>query len=250
MIRNDSSAFKKAIDDVASQLVTAEHRDGKSYINVPLTYPSGAGVVVRVSDAYPDFFVSDFGSGYEEAEMMGASAIYSRHAPFIAKSAGVGFDSHSFFVMKATREQLPSVIVAVANCAHEAVVTTALKLAEKRQADDAEFLYHRLVRTFTQKAVSKDVEILGQSSTRWHVSAFVQADKNQAIFEPVSKHHASVFAVVTKFQDIARVENPPRRVSVVRKKSEMDTYLALLGQAGSVIELDQPDDTYHRLMAA
>jgi hypothetical protein len=140
MIRNDSDAFKKAIDDVAKQLVTAEHRNGMSFIKVPLVYPSGASVVVRISDAYPDFFVSDFGSGHEEAEMMGGSSIYVRHAPTVAKSAGISFDSHSFFVMKASRDQLPGVIVTVANCALESVIATAFKLAEKKNEDDKEFL--------------------------------------------------------------------------------------------------------------
>ena len=62
MIRNDSESFKKAVDDVTRQLVSAEHRNGMSFVKVPLVYPSGASVVVRVSDSYPDFFVSDFGS--------------------------------------------------------------------------------------------------------------------------------------------------------------------------------------------
>lgn len=250
MIRNDSDAFKKAIDDVAKQLVTAEHRNGMSFIRVPLIYPSGAGVVVRVTDAYPDFFVSDYGSGYEEAEMMGGSTIYARHAPGVAKNAGIGFDSHSFFVMKATREQLPSVIVTVANSALECVIATAFKLAEKRHADETEFLYQRLVRLFTPSSVSKDVQVLGHSNTQWTVATLVSAEHNKAIFEPVSKHHSSVFAVTTKFHDIGLNDNAPRRISVVKKKSEMDTYLAILNQAGSVIESDQPDETYKRLLAA
>jgi hypothetical protein len=250
MIRNDSDAFRKAIDEVAKQLVTAEHRNGMSFVRVPLVYPSGAGVVVRVSDSYPDFFVSDYGSGYEEAEMMGASAIYARHAPNIAKSAGVGFDQHSFFVMKANKDQLPGVIVTVANCALETVITSALKLAEKKHSDDIEFLYQRLVRLYTTSAVSKDAEVVGQSTTKWHVATIVNARRSSAIFEPVSKHHTSVFAVTAKFQDISRLENPPSRVSVVKRKAEMDSYLALLSQTGSVIEMDQPDETYLRLIAA
>jgi hypothetical protein len=71
-----------------------------------------------------------------------------------------------------------------------------------------------------------------------------------AIFEPVSKYHTSVFAVTTKFHDIALNDNPPNRIAVVKKKVEMDTYLAILSQAGSVIETDGPDESYRKILAA
>lgn len=132
MIRNDSDAFRKAVDEVARNLVTTEHRNGTSFIRVPLTFPSGSGMVVRVMDAYPDFFVTDFGNGYEEAEMMGGSSIYARYAPHVASRAGIGFEQHSFFVLKATQEQLAGAIVTVANCALESVIHTTFKLQERR----------------------------------------------------------------------------------------------------------------------
>lgn len=250
MIRNDSEAFKKAVDDVTRQLVSAEHRNGMSFVRVPLVYPSGASVVVRISDAYPDFFVSDFGSGHEEAEMMGGSSIYVRHAPNVARNAGIAFDNHSFFVMKSTKEQLPGVIVTVANCALESVIATAFKLVEKKGEDDKEFLYQRLVRLFTSSAVSKDVEMLGSSNYKWHVSTLVKSASISAIFEPVSKNHSAVFAAATKFHDIALNDNPPNRIAVVKRKLEMDTYLAILSQAGNVIETDGPDESYRTLLVA
>lgn len=250
MIRNDSEEFRKAVNEVAKQLVSTEHRQGMSFVSVPLTYPSGAGVVVRVADAYPDFFVSDYGVGFEEAEMMGGSTIFSRQAPNIAKNSGVGYDQRAFFVMKASRDQLPGAIVAVANCSLEAVTMTAFKLAEKKHAEDAEFLYNKLVSVFDKSAVARDVPILGHSNTEWHVSTFVKRSGRSAIFEPVSKHHTSVFAAATKFHDISLNKNAPRLVSVVKSKADFDTYLGILSQSSSVIETGASSDVFRRIAEA
>ena len=82
------------------------------------------------------------------------------------------------------------------------------------------------------------------------MATFVKTEEATAIFEPVSSHHSSVFAVTTKFHDIARVDSAPSRIAVVKKKVDMDTYLAVLNQAGRVIESDVSDDTYRMLLAA
>lgn len=250
MIRNDSKAFRDIVDAVARTIVSAEHRDGSSYIQTPLLYPNGTTVVIRINDAYPKFLVTDFGTGYSEAEMIGASTIFSRHARKIAEHAGIGFDNHSFFVAEATREQLPGVVVAVANCSQEAVAVAAYRLADRRFADDTEKLYDRLVTAFPRQIVAKDAEIVGQSNTRWHVATLVHADGRKTIFEPVSNHHASIFAVSTKFQDIAEVEDAPGRVAMVRRKSELNTYLAVLSRSANVVEHDVSDQTLIRLAAA
>jgi len=250
MLRNDSKLFREAIDQVARDLVTADHRSGFSFIKTPLRYPGGASVVIRVGDSYPNYFVTDFGAGYDEAEMMGGSAVYSRNAPAIAESAGIGFDQHSFFVIKASRDQLPGAVVTVANCSQEAVGLTALRLAERRFGDDTEVLYRRLVSVFPRDRVAKDAEVVGRSNTKWHVATIVLGDSEQTIFEPVSNHHSSVFAATTKFNDISKIGNAPRRVAVVRKKAELNTFLAVLSENADVIEQDVPNDTLLRLASA
>ena len=47
MLRNDSKAFREAIESVAREIVVAEHREGWSYIKTPLLYPGGSTIVVR-----------------------------------------------------------------------------------------------------------------------------------------------------------------------------------------------------------
>jgi len=249
MIRNDSVQFRQAVDAVTREIVTADHRDGFSFIKTPLTYPSGAGVVVRVGDADPDFLVTDFGSGYEEAELMGGASVYARNARVIAETAGIGFDSHAFFVLKVPRSQLPGAVVTIANCSREAVSVAAFRMSERHLSENTELLYQRLMAVFPRRTIVKDAEIIGQSTTRWHVATLVSDGPRPTIFEPVSSHHASIFAAATKFNDIAKAEQPPTRVAVVRNRAELKTYLAVLSQEAHVIESEAPDATLMRLAA-
>lgn len=248
--------FTKVIEAVARELVSVDHRADGSFISTPLLYPSGAHVVVRVDPAGKDeYFVSDYGFGFTECDMIGATHQYKKHSPVIAENAGVGFDSQAFFVTKVTERQLAGAAAAIANCSHDAVAIAALKLAEKRFADDSETLHKRLVSIFSEKRVAKNVEITGASQTRWHVSNVVRlhsgddTDEHVTIFEPVTNHHASIAAAVTKFHDIARLDHPPRRVAVVQKKADFGTYLGVLSQAADVVARDVSDSTIKRLAA-
>ena len=250
-----SNRFAEVIEAVARELVTVDHRGDGSFISTPLIYPSGGNVVVRVEDIGRDeYFVSDYGLGFSECDMMGASAQFRSQAPSIAEKAGVGFDSNAFFVARVTRNQLVGATATIANCSHEAVAMAALKLAEKRFSDDAETLHRRLVSLFSEKHVAKNVEITGASQTRWHVANVVRlagdgAPEHVTIFEPVTRHHVSIAAAVTKFHDIARLDQPPRRVAVVAKKADFGTYLSVLSQAADVVARDVSDNTIRRLAA-
>jgi hypothetical protein len=232
-------------------LVSAKHRDSASYVTTPLTYPSGANVVVSVSreGESETFFVSDFGAGYVEADMMGASSIYARHARAIAQNAGVGFDEHAFFVIKASEGQLAGAIGTVANCSHEAVALSALRMADKKSTEDAEVLFERLVKIFTPKLVTRNADILGASHTSWRFASAVRKDSKTTIFEAVSKHPVSIATAATKFHDIALLVNPPNRVAVVRNKDELGTYLSVLSQAANVVSRDVANSTLEKLAA-
>jgi|SoiMethySBSTD1v2_1073268.scaffolds.fasta_scaffold738215_1 hypothetical protein len=238
------------IEKVARELATVDHRVDGSFISTPLLYPSGSGVVVRVDFSGESYFVSDMGFGYQEADMMGASLIYSRHAPLIAEDAGVGFDNHSFFVVQASKDQLAGAVVAVANCSLDAVSMAAHKLSERKVADAADRLHALLTRVFPAPSVAKNVEVKGASTTTWPVASLVRIGQAETIFEPVINHRNSVASVVTKFHDISLLEHAPGRVSVVRSKDELGTLLNVLSQAGSVITRDVSDAALRRLAKA
>jgi hypothetical protein len=113
----ENTKFSELIESVARDLVATEHHVGGSFIRMPLIYPSGAGIVVRVEKGDNRYFVSDWGLGYQETDLYGAGAFYVRHARPIAEKAGVGFDNQAFFVVEATREQLSGAVVTIGNCA-------------------------------------------------------------------------------------------------------------------------------------
>ena len=248
--------FAAVMESVARELVTVDSRADGAFITTPLLYPSGANVLVRVEAvSATEYFVSDYGLGFSESDMIGATSQFRRHAPQIAENAGIKFDSQAFFVARVSRDQLTGACAAVGNCSLEAVSFAALRLSDKRFADAADDLHRRLVSIFTEQHVLKDVPFTGASQTQWHVSNVVRLgtpggpDEHTTIFEPVTKHHASIAAAVTKFHDIARLDNPPRRVIVVRKKDDFGTYLGVLSQAADVVGRDVPDSTIRKLAA-
>ncbi len=236
MMHENSRTFSDAVEKVSRQLVSVQHSHGFSLVSTPLLYPGGSSVVIRIMNDGASFFVTDYSMGYAEAEMMGASPIFARHARIVAERVGVGFDNHAFFVMRVPSEKLAAAIVIVANCSQETVYIAAHKAAERRATDDAEALYQRLITVFSPNAVARNVEIEGLSQTKWTVANLVREDGARTIFEPVSNHHTSVFAVTTKFHDIAQLEDAPRRIAVVRNKSDLKTWLGVLSQASNVIE--------------
>lgn len=248
----EKTAFKAIVDELARKLIATEYIQRSAMVRTPVLYPSGATVVIEIREDGDGFFVSDMGLGYQEADLMGAGLMYGRHARAVAQGAGIGFDHHSFFVIRASRDQLPGAVATVANCSQQAVSLVAYKLAERRSADEADLLYERLVQVFSVKVVDRQAEIVGASNIKWHVATFVRGGdgRRPTIFEPVTNHHTSVVNASAKFNDIARLEKAPARVIVVRGKSEFGQYLSLLSQAANVIDRDMPDTTLTRLVRA
>ncbi len=244
----DSDRFQEVVRSAAAQLVSLEVIGGASYVTTPLLYASGAYVVVRVERSGSDFFVSDFGAGYEEAQQMAGEATYKRVARSVAVSNGVNFDSFSFFELIATEGQLGGAIAAIANCSQEAVNITAMKLSERTFRDESELLHQRLNSIFDPRYVAKDVHILGSSNTEWHISSLVTINERKVAFESVTKHPNSVVHAAAKFGDLALLDGAPGRVAVVASKKLLGTYLGVLSHNARVIEQSAQDTVYQRLV--
>ncbi|HMN51576.1 MAG TPA: hypothetical protein PKB01_05905 [Xanthobacteraceae bacterium] len=243
--------FRAIVEQVAREIVAAEHRVGGSFIRTPLMYPGGSTVVIRIEEGSDRFFVSDMGAGYEEAVMMGAGPMYAKPANLIAQAAGVRFDNQAFFVLEALRDQLAGAVVTIANCSQEAAVRASDALAEKTFEDKKIRLYNRLVQVFEPKIVTKNVEIIGASTQKWHVATVVSMPKHRPIiFEPVTKHPNSVANATMKFGDIALLPDAPRRVAVVQNRNDFGTLLTVLSRSADVIEDDAPATRIRRLAEA
>jgi len=240
------------IERVVNGLASATHASDGSFIQTPLLYVSGSHVVVRVDagDLDGSWFVSDYGMGAMEADMLGAIIGYKRFARIVAENAGVKFDENAFFVAQVTTSQLAGAVTTIANCSQEAVAVTALRQAERKSTEDQAILYDRLVRIFTPIAVIHETEMVGSSTTTWPFSNVVQIDgRPRAIFETVSLHKNSVASVATKFHDISLLELPPRRVAVVRNRDAFGSLLNVLTQSADVIQFNVSDSTIRNLAA-
>jgi hypothetical protein len=246
VIRIDEK-FSAVVDAVAREIVTTEHFGAASIIKVPLLYPSGATAVIQITHSQDRYFVTDMGMGHQEAALIGASTLYANSARPLAEHFGIRFDNQAFFVAEANKDQLASAVTIVANCSVEAASLSAMKAAERRFEEESDVLYKRLVKVFPRAKIDRDADFVGSSTHKWPVSAIVTSGSNVALFEPVNKHHASVINAAVKFNDIARLENAPQRIAVVKQKEELGNYLNILRQSADVIEYKVPDETIARL---
>lgn len=250
LIAQDTKTFHEVVQSAAARLVTHEVIAGGHYVTLPLIYASGSYVVIRIERAEGTFLVSDFGAGFEEAQLIGGEAIYRKVARAVAETHGIDFDDHSLLRVQVGADQLPGALATVANASQEAVGITALRVSERRHQDDSARLHDRLGRVFGKGSIARDAHVLGASNTEWLVSSLVTIGDRQVAFEPVSKHPNSIVHAAAKFSDIARLPRAPGRVAVVSDKKALGTYLGVLSHSADVIEARVGDETYRRLVEA
>jgi len=250
VIEKNSDRFQEVVRQAAAQLVSHEFTSGSNYVTTPLMYASGGFVVVRIEAASDHYLVSDFGTGFEEAQMIGEEMAFRRVAKGVAETCGVGFDSYSLFSLKVNAGQLAGAIATIANASQEAVNITTIKASERKIRDDNALLFDRLSKVFGAKSIARDVHIIGASNTEWHVSSLVTVVRSKIAFEAVSKHPTSVVHAAAKFGDIARSEQAPQRVAVVASKKALGTYLGVLTHNARVIERRVDDRVYLSLSEA
>ena len=239
MTRTDD--LDRLLVEVTNELVITGIDSGDGVVALPQQYPGGAPVVVRIRRDRETFIVSDHGAGFLEAEHLGGPQIYSRIAPRIAEDHGVRYDGNMMFAVEVSREWLANAIVYVGSASRRAVEATAERMAEERTTHDAVRL-KELVRAAFRDNVTFDVEYRGRSTKQWNFAAMVRQTDHWSLFDLVSPHHVSINSAVVKFQDIVRLDNPPRGIAVLSNLEKMDVAdISLLSEAASsVIPLVSP----------
>lgn len=255
MAQASNDTIEAIADSISREMVGAQTSGNAIFVRLPLLYPSGATVVVRV-DRMPNmlteperFYVSDYAAGYDEAQMMGVATIYVRQGRDIAEAADIEFKDHAFVAEDVARDQLVAAAISVAHCSFESTSVAAQRMDEAQRQADSDILFKRLTTVFAPQNVAKNAEMVGASTTKWPVDVLVRADERETVFDTVTKNHLSIYAATTKFHDMALLDKPPGRVAVVHKKAELKTLLAVLSQAASVVERDVPNSTFERLAA-
>lgn len=244
--RPDNQAFQKAVDAAVMELVQREHFADRSIIKMPLFFPTGTGVTVEIFPQGRTVIISDNGVAFYEVQSCGADEYFNRSARAIAREAGIEFDERAFSIRDVPWDQIAGAATVVAESAFLVSLACVRKLDERKDEEDVERLYERLVTIYTAERIAKRAPFKGDSQHEWRVDNIVQSNGHYAIFEHVRPQHNSVTSVAAKFHDIARLEKPPARVSVVESKKEMGDFLGVLSQASNVIEINAPNGVYSK----
>jgi len=91
-------AINELCRKLTPRLISTRHWSDASFINLPLVYPSGSFVTVRLTYVGDGIQVSDSGFAYREAESFGAMRSFYRIASGIAKTFEIEHDKRTVFV--------------------------------------------------------------------------------------------------------------------------------------------------------
>lgn len=240
-----------AVDEAIKRLVSVEHFHAGSLVSMPVTYPSGASVVLEITAQSGRVFITDRGGAYQEAEFAGATRVFSREAEKVAADAGIMFDGRDMFVIEVPIDRVDGAMVVVATCSAQAASLTALRAAERDEKFAKEALFDKLSDVFGRDGFERDAKIVGASNHCWRVDALVRHDGSLAIFNSVTKQFISAAGTAAKFHDLARLEFAPIRVAVVSNKSDIGDWYGVISSASdAIIELAAANDNFLKLVVA
>lgn len=241
-------AVREVAENVAAALVSVRHWGEASFIKLPLVYPSGSFVTVRITQAPGGYRVSDGGLAFREIERFGAERSFSGTVRGVIEGKDTLADRRTIFA-DVTAGEVEAAVYEVAIASHQVAEQIVAKASEVHAEDIAEALQERLVRVFGVDRVAVEQEVVGSSSTSWKVSAVTRSGDHIAVFQAVSQTPMSIFRTSAAFHDLAVLNIPPRLVAVVESKARLGKNLSLLAQAGQVIEVGQSDDVFRRAAA-
>lgn len=247
-LKTDRASVATAVEAVARDLVSSWNHGASTFLNLPLLYPDGSSVTVKIDITPTGVRVSDGGFAYREIESVGSERSFSLTARKIAEDDDVSVDRRTIYA-DVPLDQLYRAVCDVATASWRVADRVYQRLVDEDESEIVDHLRQRLTAVFGASHVRDENSIVGVSATKWDVSAVVQIDHKTAVFHAVSKHPNSVYRTTTAFHDISLLDTPPKLVSVVKNKAEMGHNLALLAQAGHIIEAQATDDIFWRSVA-
>ena len=241
---------QSAVDRAVSDLVGVCHWPDCSFINLPMAYPDGSDVTVKVLRSGVGLRVTDNGFAFRDAETHGVTRpAFNRLADDLLRESLVARIKQSVFV-DADETTLHSAICEVAavswRLAHQCVASSE---NDDLQDPDAEMLAERLVGLFGHSAVSIRPELAGASTNRWRLTALVAFREGSTVFQQVSGSTYSIYRTSSAFNDLADLAAPPKLIAVVDNKASLGPKLGLISRSGYVVETGQPDEVFVRLAA-
>lgn len=236
-----------AIDRAVERLVRATEVADGFLVSLPMVYPTGTAIGVRIEPAQGGFYVSDFSMGYREAEDFGAERSFQYHIKKLIEGGPVEFTTGKQVRVRATEGQLKGAIIKVASLSRDAAIKAYDNANEWDDEELAADLFQRLSTVFGSEHVVARALKTGASNVQWKFAAKVSVEGREILFDAVSPHHTSVFSAVSKFNDVLRDDEDIDTVAVVDSKKAMGKWLPLLSQAANVIEDDVSEDVLRHL---
>jgi hypothetical protein len=236
-----------AVNEAVADLVRTKRINGGYFVNLPMLYPDGSFVTIRIDQMPGGVRVSDHGFAFQEIDDVGYARSFLRSANKIAEGTSVQISKRMIFA-DVPFEQIHRAICEVAEVSWRVADFICLRAFDEDETELSEELNEKLVRLFGEKNVAPDTQIVGASTTEWNVSSVVTADSHTAVFQAVSPYANSIYKASTAFRDLAALDRPPRLIAVVRDKLALGNKLALLAP-GRVIEQEQADDLFFRAAA-
>ncbi|MEY9147639.1 hypothetical protein [Bradyrhizobium elkanii] len=242
-------AVHEAVDIAIGELVRSERIGSSWFINLPLIYPDGSFVTVRVEQRGDSFRVSDNGFTWREADDIEISKrTFGQIANAIADNVGVTISDRLLYV------DVPVVMLHRAICD---VAETSFRIIDRlfeRAFDEeeedalAETLMIKLVGLFGTERVNARASVVGVTTNEWTVSAVVKFPDHDAVFQAVASHPNSIYKASTEFRDLANLKRAPRLVAVVKDTKSLGQKISLLSPA-KILEQDQADEIYRKAAA-
>lgn len=243
----DRPPLKLISASIASRLVSYKFWGDAAFINLPMAYPSGAQVTVRITEAPGGFRVSDAGFAYREIESYGAGRSFGRSVRSVVDAMDLNADRRTIYI-DVPPEQVERAIFDVSAASFDVASKIVQNATVEGEAQISDNLLARLDSIFDRQ-VDHDGKIVGASATEWEVTAIAKLDGKRAVFQAVPNFPVSVYKASTAFVDIGALGEPPTLVSVVSDKAAMGKHYSILSRVGRVIEVGQDDETYLRAVA-
>jgi hypothetical protein len=238
-----------AAEAAASELLRVSHRGQTSFVKLPLYYPDGSPVTVRLDAVKSGVRVSDNGFAHQRLEAVGAERSWGKTASALAGQFAFEAAGHAIFADVPSSELAPA--IADVACASWTVVDKVFaNLPDEEEETFGQQIRERLVAIFPDRIEPGDQKIGGLSTYEWNVTAIVRAAGGPAVFQAVTGKGRSINKAAATFLDVGSLEVPPTIVAIVKEKAAIGPRLMLLAQAGArVIEASMPDEALVRLVA-
>ena len=237
------------IRDAVDKLVRVSAWGNSYLVSMPLVYPTGTVVGVKVSHVQGMYCVSDFAMGFREAEAFEAQRSFGAHAGRLKEQLGVDYTDDHEVRLIVKEAQIAWAMRRVAFASHRIVMKAYASAPSWDEQEIGAALYQRLRNMFGDGHVRGGVSVHGASNIDWKFAAEVQLGGKRVFFDVVTPHHSSVFSAVSKFSDVRRLGSQSHPVAVVDDLEKMGKWLPLISQEVEVIEAAASDDVLREIVA-